>query len=199
MKRLPPKPQNQLQTPNTPASMKAASSRFMAITSSCCVVAVSSLSRSVTRALRPISSVDAFAPDIDPRSTWYDEMLVSGNTVVVIGYSYQRGGTEVGLFDITSEGQTLLSLDVSPALQRLLFFAQLREPSHRQQVDLLRSSISCMPALTDPFQSFPAVRKWHKGATRDRVSTHCSGHSRLPSRNRLQRRLRHGAAHGDRL
>src|SRR5215211_8932292 len=46
-------------------------------------------------ALKPISAVDAFAPDIDPRSTWYDEMLISGNTVVVIGYSYQRGGTEV--------------------------------------------------------------------------------------------------------
>src|SRR5437763_1533722 len=32
-------------------------------------------------ALEPISSVDAFAPDIDPRSTWYDEMLVSKDTV----------------------------------------------------------------------------------------------------------------------
>ena len=56
-------------------------------------------------ALKPISSVDAFAPDIDPRSTWYDEMLISGNTVVVIGYSYERGGTEVGLFDITDDGR----------------------------------------------------------------------------------------------
>src|SRR5262249_14948621 len=28
-------------------------------------------------ALKPISTVDAFAPDIDPRGTWYDEMLVS--------------------------------------------------------------------------------------------------------------------------
>jgi uncharacterized secreted protein with C-terminal beta-propeller domain len=28
-------------------------------------------------ALTPISSVDAFGPDLDPRGTWYDEMLVS--------------------------------------------------------------------------------------------------------------------------
>src|SRR5688572_10628296 len=28
-------------------------------------------------ALRPISAVDAFGPEINPRSTWYDEMLVS--------------------------------------------------------------------------------------------------------------------------
>src|SRR5688572_22432152 len=45
-------------------------------------------------ALKPVSAVDAFAPDINPESTWYDEMLVSGDSVVVIGYSYDRGGTE---------------------------------------------------------------------------------------------------------
>ena len=28
-------------------------------------------------ALKPISSHDAFGPDIDPRSTWYDELLVN--------------------------------------------------------------------------------------------------------------------------
>ena len=57
------------------------------------------------RELKPISSVDAFGPGIDPKGSWYDEMLISDNTVVVIGYSYDRGGTEVGLFDISSDGQ----------------------------------------------------------------------------------------------
>jgi hypothetical protein len=46
--------------------------------------------------LKPISMVDAFGPDINPQGTWYDEMLVSTDTVAVMGYSYQRGGTEVG-------------------------------------------------------------------------------------------------------
>jgi len=54
--------------------------------------------------LTPISCVNAFGLDIDPRGTWYDEMLVSENTVVVIGYSYERGGTEVGLFHIDGAG-----------------------------------------------------------------------------------------------
>jgi hypothetical protein len=36
---------------------------------------------------------------------WYDEMLVHHDTVVVIGYNYHEGGTELGLFDIDSEGQ----------------------------------------------------------------------------------------------
>src|SRR5258708_2530914 len=56
-------------------------------------------------ALTPVSSVDAFAPDINPAGTWYDEMLVSDDTVAVIGYSYQRGGTEVGLFGINGAGK----------------------------------------------------------------------------------------------
>ena len=51
-------------------------------------------------ALSPISSVDAFAREMDPHGTWYDEMLASEDAIVVIGYSYQRGGTEIGLFHI---------------------------------------------------------------------------------------------------
>src|SRR5438067_4152779 len=54
--------------------------------------------------LRPVSVADAFGGEIDPSGTWYDEMLISGNTIAVIGYSYSRGGTEVGLFEINDEG-----------------------------------------------------------------------------------------------
>jgi hypothetical protein len=55
-------------------------------------------------ALRPVSTVNAFGPDISG-DAWYDEMLVSGSNVVVIGYSYARGGTELGLFSIDRAGQ----------------------------------------------------------------------------------------------
>lgn len=55
-------------------------------------------------ALRPVAMADAFGPGIDPGGAWYDEMLVSGDTVAVIGYSYARGGTEIGLFDLDARG-----------------------------------------------------------------------------------------------
>src|SRR4030095_16689860 len=55
--------------------------------------------------LKPISVIDAFGPDLDPDGSWYDEMLISEDTMVVIGYSYSRSGTEVGLFDINKDGQ----------------------------------------------------------------------------------------------
>src|SRR5260370_7635782 len=42
---------------------------------------------------------------MDLRYTWYDEMLISGDIVVVIGYSYERGGTEANLFHINAAGE----------------------------------------------------------------------------------------------
>jgi hypothetical protein len=54
--------------------------------------------------LAPVAAVDAFGPDVSPDGAWYDEMLISGNKVVVIGYSYARGGTEVGIFHKGDDG-----------------------------------------------------------------------------------------------
>jgi hypothetical protein len=54
--------------------------------------------------LRPIDSINAFPPDVSGRRSWYDEMLVSGDLVVVIGYSYDRGGTEINRFRLSPDG-----------------------------------------------------------------------------------------------
>ena len=43
--------------------------------------------------LRPIDHINAYPPGVDPSADWYDEMLIAGNRVIVIGYSYGRGGT----------------------------------------------------------------------------------------------------------
>jgi hypothetical protein len=53
--------------------------------------------------LRPVSMINAFGGDGDP-DAWYDEMLVSGETVVVIGYSDKHDATEIGLFRIDHQG-----------------------------------------------------------------------------------------------
>lgn len=55
--------------------------------------------------LKAVSSVNAFPPGLSPDEDWYDEMLISGSTIVVIGYSYARGGTEIGLFDLAPNGR----------------------------------------------------------------------------------------------
>ena len=56
-------------------------------------------------ALRPVDVVDAFGPETGGGGTWYDELLVSGDQVVVIGYSYARGGTELVRFRIDPGGR----------------------------------------------------------------------------------------------
>lgn len=50
------------------------------------------------------STANAFGPGIDPKNTWYDEMLVHEGKIVVVGYSYEREGTELGVFDLDATG-----------------------------------------------------------------------------------------------
>ncbi|HLL77832.1 MAG TPA: beta-propeller domain-containing protein, partial [Pyrinomonadaceae bacterium] len=113
--------------------------------------------------LRPISAVDAFGPDIDPRHAWYDEMLVSGDTVAVIGYSYERGGTEVGLFHIDPAGR-LTHRDTYHLRSNDYY-------SSRNYASRLIGSklIFYTPLYLNPWngeyaQAFPALRRWRKGA-----------------------------------
>jgi len=114
-------------------------------------------------ALHPISTVNAYAPDIDPRSTWYDEMLVSNDTIVVIGYSYERGGTEVGLFDISDSGR--LAYRSTYHLRSDDYYSSRNYASRLIGNKLIFYAPQYMYGnLENAFQTFPAVRKWHRGA-----------------------------------
>jgi hypothetical protein len=115
-------------------------------------------------ALKPISQVDAFGPDIDPGGTWYDEMLVSNDTIAVIGYSYARGGTEVGLFNIDQAGS--FSYRSTYHLRSNDYYSSRNYASRLIGNKLIfYTPLYLSPSDSNPFQSFPAVRKWHKGAT----------------------------------
>ena len=129
-------------------------------------------------ALEPISSVDAFGPDIDPGGTWYDEMLVSDDTVVVIGYSYQRGGTEVGLFQIDPDGK--LTYRSTYHLRSNDYYSSRNYASRLIGNKLIfYTPLYFYPGAADVFASFPAVRKWHKGATNSEFHHLRSGSWRL--------------------
>src|SRR5215510_5765869 len=115
-------------------------------------------------ALKPVSAVDAFGTDIDPRNTWYDEMLISGDKVVVIGYSYERGGTEIGMFDIDRAGR--LSYRSTYNLRSNDYYSSRNYASRLIGNKLIFYAPQYLYAgAEDPFYIFPAVRKWHKGAT----------------------------------
>jgi hypothetical protein len=113
--------------------------------------------------LKPISAADAFGPEINPTSTWYDEMLIANDTVVVIGYSYERGGTEVGLFSIDQAGK--LAYQSTYHLRSNDYYSSRNYASRLIGNKLIfYSPLYVQPGAEDPTQQFPAVRKWHKGA-----------------------------------
>jgi len=66
--------------------------------------------------MKPIAYVNAFPPGESGKGAWYDEMLISGDRVIVVGYSYARGGTEINRFRIGDDGS--LSYQDSPIIIR---------------------------------------------------------------------------------
>jgi hypothetical protein len=115
--------------------------------------------------LRPVSAVDAFGPDIDPSGTWYDEMLLGQGTIAVIGYSYQRGGTEIGLFDIDDRGK--LRYRSTYHLRSNDYYSSRNYASRLIGTKLVfYAPMFLSLGESDPLRtSFPALRKWRRGAS----------------------------------
>jgi hypothetical protein len=110
-------------------------------------------------ALQPIAAVDAYAPGSNPQGAWYDELLVSGSDVVVIGYSYARGGTEIGLFEIDGDGG--LRYRATHHLRSFDYYSSRNYASRligRKLVFYTPTLLS--PWQAQPWQQFPAVRRW---------------------------------------
>ncbi len=116
----------------------------------------------IAGAPRPVAAIDAYAPGIDAGGAWYDEMLVSGDRVVVLGYSYRRGGTELGLFRLDPSGglswvgtwhlrsnDYYSSSDYASRLvgTRLLLYSPLYLRGHKKH----------------PLDALPALRRWVPG------------------------------------
>jgi hypothetical protein len=102
---------------------------------------------------------DAYAPNADPRGAWYDELLVSGSTVVVVGYSYARGGTEIGLFDLDPRGG--LSYRATYHLRSFDYYSARNYASRligRQLV--FYSPTLLQPGGPHPLQMMPGLRRW---------------------------------------
>lgn len=56
-----------------------------------------------TALLEPVFKGPAY-PKGFTNGTWYDELLVSADTIVVVGYSYAISATQVGIFDFAEDG-----------------------------------------------------------------------------------------------
>jgi hypothetical protein len=110
-------------------------------------------------ALRAVSQIDASPPGFGG-AAWYDELLVRGDQVVVIGYSYAVSATELGLFCISPEG--VLSHQATYFLSSNDYYSS-RNYASRLVGDRL---IFYLPYFLDARGSeaeLPSLRRWVKG------------------------------------
>lgn len=115
-------------------------------------------------ALQPAATLDAYAPNADPNGAWYDELLISGNTVVVVGYSYARGGTEIGLFELGDGGA--LSYRATWHLRSFDYYSSRNYASRLIGRKLVFYSPTLLqPWGPQPMQMMPGVRRWQGQST----------------------------------
>ena len=114
--------------------------------------------------LQPAAMLDAYAPGSNPGGAWYDELLISGSTVVVVGYSYARGGTEIGLFELGSDGS--LAYRATYHLRSYDYYSSRNYASRLVGSKLIFYTPTLLhPSGPPPWQTLPGLRRWQGDTT----------------------------------
>ncbi len=108
--------------------------------------------------MRPVDVIDAFPPGVSGRGDWYDEMLISGDRIVVVGYSYARGGTEVNRFRIDPAGR--LRFEDAWHLKSNDYYSSRNYASRLIGNRLIFYTPLYLEWDRDPLEALPGVRRW---------------------------------------
>jgi hypothetical protein len=112
-------------------------------------------------AMRPVDSIDAFPPGVSGRGDWYDEMLISGDRVIVVGYSYARGGTEINRFRLDPAGR--LRFEDAWHLKSNDYYSSRNYASRLIGNRLIFYTPLDLEWEDSPFEVLPGVRRWQGG------------------------------------
>ncbi|MET1113308.1 MAG: beta-propeller domain-containing protein [Allosphingosinicella sp.] len=112
-------------------------------------------------AMRPVHSIDAFPPGVTGRGDWYDEMLISGDRVIVVGYSYARGGTEINRFRLDAAGR--LRFEDAWHLKSNDYYSSRNYASRLIGNRLIFYTPLDLEWEDNPFEILPGVRRWQGG------------------------------------
>jgi hypothetical protein len=108
--------------------------------------------------MRPVDSIDAFPPGVEAYGDWYDEMLLSGDRVVVVGYSYARGGTEVNRFRIDDAGR--IRFEDAHHLRSNDYYSSRNYASRLIGDELILYTPLELDWDEDPLEALPGIRRW---------------------------------------
>lgn len=112
--------------------------------------------------MRPIHAINAFPPGVSGEGDWYDEMLLHGDRVIVVGYSYARGGTEVNRFRLGRDGR--LSFEDAYHLRSNDYYSSRNYASRVIGNRLVFYAPLYLDWRRDPLEALPGIRKWEGDA-----------------------------------
>ena len=109
--------------------------------------------------MRPVDQIDVTPPGSPPStSDWYDEMLVTADRVIVIGYSYRRGGSDIYRFRIGPGGR--LSFEDAYQLRSADYYSERNYASRMIGNELILYTPLPLSWQNDPMETMPAIRRW---------------------------------------
>ena len=108
--------------------------------------------------MRAIDSINAFPPGVQAGNDWYDEMLIAGDRVIVVGYSYRRGGTEINRFRLAADGR--LRFEDAWHLRSNDYYSSRNYASRLIGNRLVYYTPLYVGAHADPLDALPGVRRW---------------------------------------
>jgi hypothetical protein len=133
---------------------------------------------------RPIDSINAFPPDASGANSWYDEMLIAEDWIIVIGYSYGRGGTEINRFRLGDDGQ--LTYVDAHHLRSADYYSADNYASRLIGNELIFYTPLNLRRGNDPFARLPALKRW-SGNSADREFQRIDGPRQIYASERVRR------------
>jgi hypothetical protein len=109
-------------------------------------------------AMHAIDHINAYPPGVNASDDWYDEMLISGDYIIVIGYSYGRGGTEINRFRIGEDGR--LRFEDAYQLRSNDYYSARNYASRLIGSKLILYSPLSVHDQGDVLDDLPALRRW---------------------------------------
>jgi Beta propeller domain len=135
--------------------------------------------------VHPVSWINAFAPGMNPDDAWYDEMLIFEDRIIVIGYNYAHGSSDIGLFRIDESGR--LAYEATMQMRSSDYYSSRNYASRLIEGQLVfYTPLSIDTGVAD----LPAIRKWEEFrhvSAKERIRNDEMPYQRIASANHVFR------------